>query len=432
MEKLIIRGNKLLRGEVTISGAKNAALGILPACILSDEKCKIENLPNIKDIQNYISILKRLGAEVNVLSNRSTTIDVRKINYENTSGAHAEIRNMRASYYLIGALLGKCKNVEIPLPGGCDIGPRPIDQHIKGFRALGADVRIEGGKVIAKADELRGATIFLDVVSVGATINIMLAAVKAKGVTMIENAAKEPHVVDIANFLNLMGAKIKGAGTEVIRITGVEHLSGCTYMVIPDQIVAGTYMLAAAVTNGDITVRNIIPKHMDPLTAKLNEMGIVTEEYDDAIRVIGQEKPKAANVKTAPYPGFPTDLQQPMAVLMCLASGVSTINENVFENRFKYLDELRKMGANVSVNGRTAVIIGNGKLTGSVIKATDLRAGAAMVLAGLAAQGTTEIMGLNHIDRGYEGIEEKLRALGADIRRVPTKEEAEETKHEVC
>ncbi len=432
MEKLIIRGNKPLRGEVTISGAKNAALGILPACILSDEKCKIENLPNIKDIQNYISILKRLGAEVDVLANGKTSIDAQKINYENTSGAHEEIRNMRASYYLIGALLGKCKNVEIPLPGGCDIGPRPIDQHIKGFRALGAEVRIDGGIIIAKAEELVGATIFLDVVSVGATINIMLAAVKARGVTVIENAAKEPHVVDIANFLNLMGAKIKGAGTEVIRITGVEHLSGCTYMVIPDQIVAGTYMLAAAVTYGNVLVKNIIPKHMDPLTAKLNEMGILTEEYDDAIRVIGQKKPNAANVKTAPYPGYPTDLQQPMAVLMCLASGVSTINENVFENRFKYLDELRKMGANVSVNGRTAMIIGNEKLTGSIIKATDLRAGAAMVLAGLAAEGMTEIMGLHHIDRGYEDMEEKLRALGADIRRVPTKGEAEETAHEVC
>ncbi len=419
MEKLIIRGKKQLRGEVTIAGAKNAALGILPACILSDGICKIENLPSIKDVNNYIHILRYLGAEITISSERCIEIDSRKIKCDEiTADAHENIRNMRASYYLIGALLGKCKEVEIPLPGGCDIGTRPIDQHLKGFKALGANVSIENGEVKAKAKELTGATIFLDVVSVGATINIMLAAVKAKGVTTIENAAKEPHVVDVANFLNLMGAQIKGAGTEVIRITGVDVLGGCDYMVIPDQIVAGTYMLAAAVTNGNILVKNIIPKHMESITAKLIEMGIIIEEYDDAIRVIGVIEPKPANIKTAPYPGFPTDLQQPMAVLMCLAKGVSTINENVFESRFKYLDELRKMGVEVSVNGRTSLIIGSGKLSGCQLKATDLRAGAAMVLAGLAAEGVTEIIGLHHIDRGYENMEISLCALGADIIRV--------------
>jgi len=422
MDKLIIKGKKALRGEITIAGAKNAALGILPACILSDGICRIENLPYIIDIKNYISILRSLGAEVNCNSNRNVEIDAKKIGYENTSAANGEIRNMRASYYLIGALLGKCKYVEIPLPGGCDIGTRPIDQHLKGFKALGAEVSIENGKVKAKAKELTGATIFLDLVSVGATINIMLAAVKAKGVTIIENAAKEPHVVDIANFLNLMGAQIKGAGTEVIRINGVDTLGGCDYMVIPDQIVAGTYMLASAVTCGDVLVKNIIPKHMESLSAKLIEMGVGIKEYDDAIRVIGTPEPKPAVIKTAPYPGFPTDLQQPMAVLMCLAKGVSTINENIFESRFKYLDELRKMGAEVSVNGRTSMIIGNGKLSGCVLKATDLRAGAAMVLAGLAAEGVTEITQLHHIDRGYEDMEGNLRSLGADIVRVKAEE----------
>ncbi len=422
MEKLIITGRKILKGEVVIAGAKNAALGILPACILSDEICRIENLPEIIDIKNYISILRCLGANVTYTSDRCVEIDAQKIGCDDTSAANDEIRNMRASYYLIGALLGKCKYVDIPLPGGCDIGTRPIDQHIKGFRALGAEVSIENGKVKAKAKELTGATIFLDVVSVGATINIMLAAVKAKGVTTIENAAKEPHVVDIANFLNLMGAQIKGAGTEVIRITGVNTLGKCDYMVIPDQIVAGTYMLASAVTCGDVLVKNIIPKHMESLSAKLIEMGVSITEYDDAIRVVGIKEPKPANIKTAPYPGFPTDLQQPMAVLMCLAKGVSTINENVFESRFKYLDEIRKMGVEISVNGRTSLIIGNGKLSGCPLKATDLRAGAAMVLAGLAAEGVTEISELHHIDRGYEDMEGNLRSLGADIRRTTIEE----------
>ncbi len=422
MEKIIIKGRKALKGEIVIAGAKNAALGILPACILSDEICRIENLPEIIDIKNYISILRCLGAEVTYTSDRCVEIDAQKIGCDDTSAANDEIRNMRASYYLIGALLGKCKYVNIPLPGGCDIGTRPIDQHIKGFRALGAEVIIENGKVKAKAKELKGATIFLDVVSVGATINIMLAAVKAKGITTIENAAKEPHVVDIANFLNLMGAQIKGAGTEVIRITGVETLRKCDYMVIPDQIVTGTYMLAAAVTCGDVLVKNIIPKHMESLSAKLIEMGVSITEYDDAIRVVGTKNPKPANIKTAPYPGFPTDLQQPMAVLMCLAKGVSTINENVFESRFKYLDEIRKMGVEISVNGRTSLIIGNGKLSGCPLKATDLRAGAAMVLAGLAADGVTEITELHHIDRGYEDMEGNLRALGADIKRTTAEE----------
>lgn len=422
MDKLIIKGRKALKGEIVIAGAKNAALGILPACILSDEICRIENLPDIIDIKNYISILRCLGAKVTCTADRCVEIDAQKIGCDDTSAANDEIRNMRASYYLIGALLGKCKYVNIPLPGGCDIGTRPIDQHIKGFRALGAEVSIENGKVKAKAKELKGATIFLDVVSVGATINIMLAAVKARGITTIENAAKEPHVVDIANFLNLMGAHIKGAGTEVIRITGVETLRKCDYMVIPDQIVAGTYMLASAVTCGDVLVKNIIPKHMESLSAKLIEMGVSITEYDDAIRVVGTKSPKPANIKTSPYPGFPTDLQQPMAVLMCLAKGVSTINENVFESRFKYLDEIRKMGVEISVNGRTSLIIGNGKLSGCQLKATDLRAGAAMVLAGLAADGVTEITDLHHIDRGYEDMEGNLRDLGADIRRITVEE----------
>ena len=422
MEKFVINGKKKLKGEVCIAGAKNAALGIIPASILSDEVCRIENLPMIKDIQNYINILKKLDADVHEISERCFEISTENIQYKNTDSAHDEICNMRASYYLIGALLGKYRYVEIPFPGGCDIGTRPIDLHLKGFKALGAEVSIESGKVRARAKKLVGAPIFLDVVSVGATINIMLAATRAEGVTTIENAAKEPHVVDIANFLNLMGAQIKGAGTEVIRITGVDKLGGCEYMVIPDQIVTGTYMIASAVTGGDVLVKNMIPKHMESITAKLMEMGVRVEVFDDSVRVVGCKELEPANVKTSAYPGFPTDLQQPMAVLMCLADGVSTIIENIFESRFKYLDELRKMGVEVSVNGRTAIIMGNGRLSGSQVWATDLRAGAAMVLAGLAAEGTTEVLGVHHIDRGYENLEGNLRKLGADIKRVKMEE----------
>jgi UDP-N-acetylglucosamine 1-carboxyvinyltransferase len=325
---------------------------------------------------------------------------------------------MRASYYLIGALLGRFKKVVIPFPGGCNIGVRPIDQHIKGFEALGAKVSLEHGIISAEAEELIGAPIYLDVVSVGATINIMLAAVKAKGVTVLENAAKEPHVVDVANFLNLMGANIKGAGTDVIKITGVEKMHGCEYMVIPDQIEAGTYMIAAAATKGDVLVKNVIPKHLESISAKLMEMGAEIIEYDDAIRVIGKEPLKAVNIKTLPYPGFPTDLQQPMAVLMCMAEGTGTITESIFENRFKYVDELIKMGAEILVNGRAAMINGRKKLSGTTLSATDLRAGAAMVIAGLVADGKTEVTELKHLDRGYENMEKKLLDLGAKIIRI--------------
>jgi len=416
MDRLIIEGGHPLKGEVTIAGAKNAALGLIPAVILAEGVCRLENLPNIKDVNRFIDILGRMGAKVERENGNTVIFDTE--NVEKFEMLDDETKKMRASYYLIGALLGRFKKVVIPFPGGCNIGVRPIDQHIKGFEALGAKVSLEHGIISAEADELIGAPIYLDVVSVGATINIMLAAVKAKGVTILENAAKEPHVVDVANFLNLMGANIKGAGTDVIKITGVQKMHGCEYMVIPDQIEAGTYMIAAAATKGDVLVKNVIPKHLESISAKLMEMGAEIIEHDDAVRVIGKEPLKAVNIKTLPYPGFPTDLQQPMAVLMCMAEGTGTITESIFENRFKYVDELIKMGADILVNGRAAMINGRKKLSGTTLSATDLRAGAAMVIAGLVADGKTEVTELKHLDRGYENMERKLLDLGANIIRI--------------
>ncbi|MFA0816161.1 MAG: UDP-N-acetylglucosamine 1-carboxyvinyltransferase [Anaerofustis sp.] len=418
MDKILIRGGNRLTGEVSITGAKNAALGILPATLLCGETCLIENLPDIQDIRNYVIMLRKLGADVTVDAEGNTRIDTSHVTPKHISEVEEESTKMRASYYLLGTLLSKFRDVRLPLPGGCAIGARPIDQHIKGFEALGASVELKNGYIHVYADQLVGASIYLDVVSVGATINIMLASVMAEGTTVIENAAKEPHVVDIANFLNLMGANIKGAGTDVIKIVGVDRLNGCTYSVIPDQITAGTYMIAAAATQGDVVIKNVIPKHMEPITAKLIEMGNEVTEYDDSIRVVGKRPLQAISIKTLPYPGFPTDLQQPMGVLMCLSEGVSTITESIFESRFKYVNELIRMGADVMVNGNIAVFKGGNGLSGARINATDLRAGAAMIIAGLAAEGMTEVYELKHIDRGYDNIVGRLQKLGADIVRT--------------
>lgn len=418
MDKLIIEGGKRLFGKVFIGGAKNAALGILPAAILADEGiCEIDNLPEIEDINCYESILTSLGAEV--AKDREGHIKVNSTGVKSHLAHSDEVRKMRASYYLLGALLAKFGKAEVVFPGGCSIGVRPIDQHIKGFEALGAKVTVEHGVIKAYSETgLKGANIYLDVVSVGATINIMLAASKAEGVTVIENAAKEPHIVDVANFLNSMGANIKGAGTDIIKITGVKHFKGCYYSVIPDQIEAGTYMMAAAATMGDVTVANVIPKHLESISAKLIEMGIGVEEGEDSVRVFNTSRSKGVNVKTLPYPGFPTDLQQPMTTLLSIAEGRSIMNESIYEARFKHLDELKRMGANVKVEGRIAIIEGIDRLSAAEVMATDLRAGAAMVIAGLVADGITTVTNIGHIDRGYEKIEEKLRGLGAVIRRA--------------
>lgn len=418
MEKLIIEGGKRLFGKVFIGGAKNAALGILPAAILADDGvCEIDNLPEIEDIKCYESILTSLGAKVQ--KNRDGHLLIDSTGVKTHIADSDDVRKMRASYYLLGALLAKFGKAEVDSPGGCSIGVRPIDQHIKGFEAMGAKVTIEHGIIkVYTENGLKGANIYLDVVSVGATINIMLAASKADGVTVIENAAKEPHIVDVANFLNSMGANIKGAGTDVIKITGVKHLKGCSYSVIPDQIEAGTYMIAAAATRGDVTLCNVIPKHLESISAKLMEMGINVEEGEDTIRVYCNSRPKGVNAKTLPYPGLPTDIQQPMTALLSVSSGRSIMNESIYEARFKYVDELKRMGANIKVEGRIAIIDGIERLSGAEVVATDLRAGAAMVIAGLMAEGTTTVTNIGHIDRGYEKIEEKLRGLGANIRRV--------------
>lgn len=415
-EKLIIKGNKKLQGEVCISGAKNSAVGIVPAAILSDSKCIVKNLPDIEDVRYLKELLSQVGAKVNEgspgeLEIISKSMKNYKVNFEIA-------KKMRASYYFIGAFLGKFKRAEVPFPGGCDIGIRPIDQHIKGFEALGAKIKIEHGIIKARALELIGAPIYLDVVSVGATVNIMLAACKAKGITTIENAAKEPYIVDIANLLNAMGANIKGAGTDVIKIKGVEHLGSCEHVIIPDMMEAGTYMIAAAATQGDVLVRNVIPTHLESVSAKLREMGIEIDENGDSIMVRTVARPKAVNIKTLPYPGFPTDLQQPMSVLLSISEGTGIITESIWEGRFKHVDELKRMGANIKVEGRVAIIEGIHKLSGSPVHATDLRAGAAMVIAGLTAEGETEINNLKHIDRGYENIVGKLKSMGADITRV--------------
>ena len=416
MEYYIIEGGRRLNGEVSITGAKNAVLGLIPASILCGCASKIENVPDIRDVQKYLDILEKLGVEV-YREQDNLYLNTENIESSDCSPYEEEIGKMRASYYLLGALLGRFGKAVVPLPGGCSIGDRPIDQHIKGFEALGATVKIRHGMVYAEAEKLTGARIYMDVVSVGATINIILAAVLAEGVTYIENAAKEPHVVDVANYLNLMGANIKGAGTDTIRIYGVDSLHGCEYSVIPDQITTGTYMMMAAATQGNILIKNVIPRHMDAVSAKLREMGVQVIEEDDGIRVIGKRPLKPVKVKTLPYPGFPTDLQQPMAVLMAVANGSSSITESIFENRFKYIDELRKMGAEATVTGRTCTFNGVEELSGTRIRATDLRAGAAMVIAGLIADGETKITDIHYIDRGYEHLEDNLRNLGGIIRR---------------
>lgn len=415
-----INGGKRLEGAVTISGAKNAALAIIPAVILSGESCLLENLPEIEDVRIVEEILTSMGADISRTPDGSMRIDPSGISTFSVTGEM--VSSMRASYYLLGALLGRYKKAEIALPGGCAIGQRPIDQHIKGMRALGADIVIQGGSVKARADKLRGAEIYLDVVSVGATINIMLAAVAAEGQTIIANAAKEPHVVDVANFLNMMGANVKGAGTDVIRIQGGRRLHDCTYAVIPDQIEAGTFMIAAAATRGDVIINNVIPTHLEAISAKLMESGVTVSEGDDGrdffIRVSADKRPRAVNIKTLPYPGFPTDLQQPMMALLATAEGNSFIMENIFENRFNHVPELAKMGASISISSRTATVEGVEKLYGAPLCASDLRAGAALVIAALAAEGESTISQIHFIDRGYEFLEHKLRALGADITRI--------------
>ena len=416
MEQYIIKGGLPLVGEVEIGGAKNAALAIIAAAIMTDETVIIDNLPDVRDINVLLDAMQEIGASVMRVDRHTARINGGKI------GAHSVdyefIKKIRASYYLLGALLGKYKEASVPLPGGCNIGSRPIDQHIKGFEALGAEVTIEGGFIKAKANHLRGAHIYLDMESVGATINIMMAASMADGNTVIENVAKEPHVVDVANFLNSMGANIKGAGTDVIRIKGVKSLHRTEYSIIPDQIEAGTFMFAAAATCGDVLVKNIIPKHMEGASAKLMEMGCIVEEYDDAIRVIGRKPLKPTRVKTAPYPGFPTDMQPQIAAALALADGTSMVTESIFENRFKYVDELARMGANIKVEGNRAVVMGVEKFTGARVSAPDLRAGAALVIAGLAADGITIIDDIHYVQRGYERFEEKMQGLGAKMERV--------------
>lgn len=421
MDKFVINGPCPLIGEVSISGAKNAAVAVLPAALIVNGISRIENIPDIMDVRVLLDILQKLGAKITKEDANTVICDTREINC--WTAPYELVKSMRASYYLLGALIARFGRAEVSLPGGCDFGYRPIDQHIKGFEAMGAHIEIEHGIVKVDASELKGAQIYLDVVSVGATINLMLAAVKAQGQTVIENAAKEPHVVDVANFLNAMGANIRGAGTDVIKIKGVDHLTGGgTHSIIPDMIEAGTFMIAAAATKGDVTVKNIIPKHMESLTAKLIEMGVTVKEDEDFIRIIGGNKIKNVNIMTLPYPGFPTDLHPQATVLLCLAEGVSTVTEGVWDSRFQYVDELTRMGAKIKVEGRIAVIEGGFALTGAPVKAADLRAGAAMVLAGLVSKGRTEITNIKYIDRGYEDFVHKLNLLGADISRVPSEE----------
>ena len=427
MEQYIIKGGTPLVGEVEIGGAKNAALAIIAAAIMTDDTVIIENLPDVRDINVLLDAMQDIGAEVERLDRHTARINGGKI-----TGCEVDselIKKIRASYYLIGALLGKYKEASVPLPGGCNIGSRPIDQHIKGFEALGAEVKIEGGFINAKAEHLHGAHIYLDMESVGATINIMMAASMAEGNTVIENVAKEPHVVDVANFLNSMGANIKGAGTDVIRIKGVKKLHHTEYSIIPDQIEAGTFMFAAAATCGDVLVKNIIPKHMEAASAKIIEMGCIVEEYDDAIRVIGRKPLKPTRVKTLPYPGFPTDMQPQIAAALALADGTSMVTESIFENRFKYVDELARMGANIKVEGNRAVVIGVERLTGARVSAPDLRAGAALVIAGMAAEGITIVDDIHYVQRGYERFEEKLQGLGAKIERVSSEKELQLFKY---
>ncbi len=423
MDKFVVFGGNKLKGKVSISGAKNAAVAIIPAAILSDGVCRISNIPNIKDVSLIAKIISEMGASVKMINKSTLEIDATKMS--SPVACYELARHMRASSYLLGALLGKFSKAVVPLPGGCDFGVRPIDQHLKGFSALGAKHKVESGMVHVEADKLTGSNVYLDVVSVGATVNIILAAVKAEGMTTIENAAKEPHIVDLANFLNSMGADILGAGTDVIKIKGVKKLKGVTYPVIPDQIEAGTYMVAAAACGGDVTVCDVTPKHLDSITAKLKEMGVTVEEGEESVRVVRNGELKCCNIKTMPYPGFPTDMQPQITTLLSIAEGTSIVTEGVWDNRFKYTDELRKMGAKISVDGKIAVVEGVKELRGAPIKAIDLRAGAAMVIASLAAKGVSTIEGTSHIERGYEDIIGKLKLLGANIRREAVPEKLE-------
>lgn len=423
MDKYVVTGGKPLKGSVTISGAKNAAIAIIPAAILSDEVCRIENVPNITDVNDMLHIINDMGAIIKRINKSTIEIDPRPIRSHIASYELA--RHMRGSYYLLGSLLGRFHHAVVSMPGGCDFGVRPIDQHLKGFSALGASYSLDGGMVDVQAEELTGNNIYMDVVSVGATINIMLAAVKAKGLTVIENAAKEPHIVDLANFLSSMGADIRGAGTDVIKIYGVEHLHGTTYSIIPDQIEAGTYMVAIAATGGDAVIENVIPKHLESISAKLEEMGVIVEEFDDSIHIKRDGKLQKCNVKTMPHPGFPTDMQPQISVLLAIAQGTSIITESVWDSRFRYVEELRRMGAQFSVDGKLAVIEGVDHLNAAPVKATDLRAGAAVVIAALCAKGVSQIEEIRHIERGYEDIVEKLQKLGADIKRIHTPEDTQ-------
>jgi UDP-N-acetylglucosamine 1-carboxyvinyltransferase len=414
LEKFIISGGNKLSGDVYISGAKNAAVAIIPAAILADGPCILENVPKINDVTVCLQILSEMGAEVKMLNKSTIKIDAKHI--RDTAVPYEMARQIRASYYFLGTLLTKFNHARVSMPGGCALGDRPIDQHLKCFKALGANVSIEHGMVEITADKLTGTQIYFDKVTVGATINAMLAAVKVDGLTILENAAKEPHIVDLANFLNSMGAEIMGAGTDVIKIRGVKKLTGTTYTIIPDQIEAGTYMVAAAATGGDVTIKNIIPKHLEPISSKLSEMGVKIEENDDSLRIIGKDKSyERMNLKTRPHPGFPTDMQPQFAALLTLSTGTSIITEGIYEERFRYVDELRRMGADISVDGKVAVIEGVEKLTGAPVKATDLRAGAALIIAGLCAKGLTEIEDIYHIERGYDDMAGKLRAIGAEI-----------------
>lgn len=426
MEQYIIKGGNPLVGEVEIGGAKNAALAILAASIMTDETVLIDNMPDVRDTNVLLQAIEGIGASVERIDRH--TVKINGSNIQGTTIDNEYIKKIRASYYLIGALLGKYKKAEVALPGGCNIGSRPIDQHIKGFKALGTEVSIEHGLINTKAENLVGSHIYLDVVSVGATINIMMAAAMAKGSTIIENAAKEPHIVDVANFLNSMGANVKGAGTDVIRIKGVEKLHKSEYSIIPDQIEAGTFMLAAAATKGDVTVKKVIPKHLEAITAKLVEMGCQVEELDDAVRVVATKRLEHTHVKTLPYPGFPTDMQPQFSVTLALSGGTSIVTESIFENRFKYVDELTRMGASIKVEGNTAIIDGVDKLTGAQVNAPDLRAGAALVIAGLAAEGYTTVEDINYIERGYEDFDEKLRNLGGNIEKVETEKDIQKFK----
>lgn len=426
MEQYIMKGGSPLAGEVTISGAKNAALGILAASIMTDDDVLIENLPDVRDINVLLEAIEKIGARVKRTDRHTVRINAGQIRRVSVDDEY--IRKIRASYYFIGALLGKYKSAEVPLPGGCNIGSRPIDQHLKGFRALGARVEVEKGAVVAHAIDLVGSHIYLDVVSVGATINIMMAATLAEGETIIENPAKEPHVVDVANFLNSMGANVKGAGTDVIRIRGVKRLHGTEYSIIPDQIEAGTFMCAAAITRGDVMVQNVIPKHLEAISAKLIELGCEVTEFDEAVRVVGRPRHRHTDIKTLPYPGFPTDMQPQITVTLALAEGTSIVTESIFENRFKYVDELARMGGSIKVEGNTAIISGVKQLTGAQVNAPDLRAGAALVTAALAAEGFTIVENVKYIERGYEDFHIKLKNLGAQIELVNTDKEFQKFK----